>query len=236
VAWRLRAARADLHRVFDLTEGFSLPASLGSLRDAVAAIGDVRLVVIDPLTAVSSVHLSSGAVKIRAQITNPLEAFASDTGVALLIVHHFTKDGKTVGGSKTITDAARVVLQVKRSATRDTVRELSVLKSNVGSDSSVVPYVIAGTSDRDVHVEWLLDDDTAERETSRRETPEDRVLGVLRDAGEPMTGQEVAGRLRMSYGDVRVALHRLSASGHVVSPERGTYASQGTARLRQVAG
>ena len=230
VAWRLRAANAVLERVYDLTEGFTLPESLPPLQRAVGEIGDVRLVVIDPLSAVSSVHLSSGAVRIRRSITNPLETFAADTGVALLVVHHFTKDGKTVGGNKTLTDAARVVLGASRSGQRDSVRQLSVIKGNIVKDDAVLSYTITG-GPNGPRVEWL---DTGDDMEPIEDRTRDRVLTALKASVEPLGPQQLAGDASASYGAVRVALHRMAQTGEVFSPSRGLWTVPRVGGLRSV--
>lgn len=219
VAWRLRAACADPSRVYDMTEGFTLPESLPALTRAVSDVGDVRLVVIDPLSAVSSVHLSSGAVRIRGALTNPLEAFAADTGVALLVVLHLTKDDKTVQGSKTITDAARVVLSASRSRQRDSIRQLSVLKGNNIRDDAVMSYTITG-GPYGAHVEWL---DTADAEGLPEDRTRERVLTALRESAGPLSPQQLATDTGASYGAVRVALHRLGKAGEAFPPSRGLW-------------
>lgn len=219
VAWRLRAAQADVGRVFDMTDGFTLPESLPALARAVGEIGNVRLVVIDPLSAVSSVHLSSGAVRIRRSITNPLEAFASDTGVALLVVHHFTKDGKTVGGNKTLTDAARVVLGVSRSKQRESIRQLSVIKGNIVKDDGVMSYTITG-GPNGPHVEWL---DTGDTEELPEDKTRERVLTALRASEGPLGPQQLATDTGATYGSVRVALYRAGKAGEAFSPSRGLW-------------
>jgi len=63
-SWRLRAAPADLSRVHDMAlledgEPFELPDALPQLRRAIDLVGDVRLVVLDPLAALAAVPISS---------------------------------------------------------------------------------------------------------------------------------------------------------------------------------
>jgi predicted ATP-dependent serine protease len=227
VVQRLRAARADLARVIPFEDGFSLPESIPALKALCESVGDVRMIVIDPLSAVSSVALSSGPVKIRS-ITNALEALAGDTGAAVLIVHHFTKAGHKQGaagisGSKVWTDAARIVLSVSKSEIDPKVRNIEVLKSNISSDMRIVSYVIEQRESEEVpHVVFL--DDQSERGAPAINTTE-RVYQLLALAAEPMNGQQVANALRLTYGNAHVALHRLVKTGRVTRPERGLYAA-----------
>jgi hypothetical protein len=77
MAFRLRAAGADLARVHDVGDGFELPDSLPQLRVQLEAIPDLRLLVIDPLSAVSAVSLQAN-VTCRRNIVKPLQLLARD--------------------------------------------------------------------------------------------------------------------------------------------------------------
>lgn len=228
---RLKAASADLSRVYPYPDDFSLPDSIAGLHAfAKDVVGDVRLIVIDPLSAVSSVALSSGPVKIR-RITNALERMADDSGAALLIVHHFTKDaGKSgtsgISGSKVWTDAARVVLSVMPNEVTPQVRTLRVLKSNISSDASVVNYTIA-PDDSDPehgtpHVVYL-DDQSAPDDGGA--STNDRIMMLLDTADDALDSIAISDSLRISNGSARVSLSRLTKEGRVYRPARGLYAA-----------
>lgn len=216
---RLTAAGADLARVFDLTEEFSVPESLPALREVIEEIGDVRLVTVDPLSAVSSIALTSGSVRMRRLIMNPLERLARDKGLALVVVHHTVKSGR-VAGNKVITDAARMVLRVSLAAADDRIRLIHVEKTNIASmDAGDVAYTVAGTWP-DVCVGYLAapPDDTM---PTRPPTVAEQVLTLLRASETPVETHELASLTGAAYGTVRVALTRLKAGEQVVSPERG---------------
>ena len=160
-SWRLRAARADLRKVHDLTlledgEPFELPDALPQLRRAIDMIGDVRLIVLDPLAALASVPISSN-VTVRRAIITPLRALARDTGAAIVLIHHVTKSGK-VAGSQGLMDGLRQVLTVAKSEDDPRVRMLHVEKSNLAADDLPdVRYCIAGEWP-DTRVHWQLQD------------------------------------------------------------------------------
>ena len=216
--WRLQAAGADLERVYDVTDDFTLPDSLPGLREDMEAIGDVRLVVIDPLAAVSSIPITSGNVRIRKYLTQPLERFARDSGASVVVIHHTVKSGRTAG-SKAITDAARMVLRVARSAQDERIRVMTVDKTNIASDTAgAIAYTIAGTFP-DVRVQYLaLPDDEAPK---REPTTGEKVLTALIASPTPVETQHLAQELGIAYGTVRTALTRLKQAGEVYAPKRG---------------
>jgi hypothetical protein len=219
MTYRLSAAGANLARVYDMTEDFTVPESIPALRDAIKDIGDVRLVTIDPLSAVSSIALTSSNVRVRRMIINPLERLAKDQGLAIAVVHHTVKSGR-VAGTKGITDAVRMVLRVSRHDEK--TRLIHVEKCNIANDTAGdVAYTVTGNFP-DVRVQYLAapQDDTA---TPRPPTVAELVLGVLRGATEPLEGQEVARLCGASYGSVRVALTRLKSAGEVESPARNRW-------------
>jgi len=105
MAWRLRATGADLGKIFDLTTlesgaPFELPGSVAPLRALIDELGDVRLVVIDPLMAAVSRSISTNLAARR--MIAPLMRMAKETGVAVVMVHHTVKSGQ-IAGSKGLT-------------------------------------------------------------------------------------------------------------------------------------
>ncbi len=153
VAHRLKAANADLTRVYNLTvlpdgSPFNLPDSVPLLRQAMEDIGDVALVIIDPLYACVSKPVTTNAAARR--VTGPLERLANQTGCAIVLTHHTVKSGATAG-AKGLTDSVRCVLRIDRPRDAggvviggDSSRVLSVEKANVLSDEETLRYVISG--------------------------------------------------------------------------------------------
>lgn len=239
MAHRLRAEGADLSKVYDMTtDDFIIPDSLPALRETIDAIGDVRMIILDPLSAVSSIPITSGNVRIRRKLMMPLERLARDTGIALVAVHHTVKSGRTAG-AKAITDTARMVLRIARSPADDRVRVISVEKSNNSSDDIPdVAYTITG--DPPV-IRWVGMPDTGNTGRPEPSTAE-RILALL-DAGnsdnkgieygegDSLEVQEVARALHVAVGTVRVALTRLKSAGEVYSPARGRWALKPKATL-----
>jgi putative DNA primase/helicase len=122
---RLAAAGADLQRVhllaFAKTDGvtrtFSLQADLDRLGAKINAIGDVSLVVIDPITSYMGTKIDSHhTVDVRA-VLEPLQKFAERFDVAVLMISHPPKAGVTnvlnaVSGSGAFVDAPRMTFIV----------------------------------------------------------------------------------------------------------------------------
>lgn len=231
-AWRLRAARADLARVWDMTEDFSIPESLPILSSRIDDIGDVRLVVIDPLAdnlgfipgTHRQVSLTSGNVTLRRYVMRPLERLARDKGIALVVIHHTVKSGR-MAGSKGISDAARMVLRITRPEESQPLRLITVEKTNIASGSDQVGYLIGGTwpDVRVTYVEPPAEDSAAPVELS---CP-DRVLDALQQAPGPLRKSELPQLVGESYTNVGVALTRLKDAGLVVSPRRGFWTVPG---------
>jgi predicted ATP-dependent serine protease len=112
-----------------------------------SAAPNVRLVVLDPLNKLAGCKLRDNQV-VRNKIVEPLTQMAKrfallDQPLAIVLVHHFTKDGKTVAGSSAIVEEPRHVLEVKRTGD---LRKLRIYKSNIGRDTEDIgiDYYITG--------------------------------------------------------------------------------------------
>lgn len=168
VAHRLRAARADLTRVYDLTRldggsRFKLSADgkhvgdlaqLRGLVDQLEADGrNPRLVVIDPLAAV----LGWGTIQTNAgarRLVEPLQDMAKDTGIAVLVVAHTVKSG-LLQGSAGLPQALRTVWKVSRDPDNPAYRLLTLEKHNNLPDADPVRYGLAEDDEGGVRVAWL---------------------------------------------------------------------------------
>jgi hypothetical protein len=226
---RLTAAGADISRIFDLSAPggvpFELPGHLPVLRQAVTETR-ARLVVLDPLAGIAPIPLTSVA-RVRGLLA-PLRQLAQDTGTAIVITHHLTKGG-TVAGSRAIIDGVRSVLTLERDSADESIRVLSVAKSNMGSDDvPLVKYkVVSGTEA--ACIEYVTE--TA----GEAITAKDQVLAALPDGGSAVTGQEIAARSGMPYSNVRIMLARLVASGRACSPRHGTFSRASTTTGQEIA-
>jgi AAA domain len=226
-SWRLRAARADLGKVHDMTlledgEPFELPDSLPVLRRAIDLVGDVRLVVLDPLAALAAVPISSN-VTVRRAIITPLRALARDTGAAIVLIHHVTKSGK-VAGSQGLMDGLRQVLTVTKSEDDPRVRMLHSEKSNLAADDLPdVRYVIRGDWP-DTGIAWQLQDAAG--------PAQQRILTTVNSASGPLGLQAISTRSGVPYDSARVLVGRMVKQGLLSRTGWGTYTAAGTAQSR----
>jgi KaiC/GvpD/RAD55 family RecA-like ATPase len=228
LAWRLKAAGADLARVIDWSEPDGAPFRMGGkasmipgLHEMVAARGDVRLVIIDPLARCSAV--ATTAVKtVNVELMNPLRAMARKTGCAVVLIHHETKAG-TVAGGQGLYDSARSLLRVDKG--EDGVRSVRVEKSSMArDDAEPVRYRLTGSSWASTRVEWLGEDTQAAREG----TPaEHRILMALASSSRGLTLQKLASMTGLPYDSVRVLMTRLKGKGLAVNAIRGVWVLNG---------
>ncbi len=172
MSYRLRAAGADLSRVVDFTllDGgapFELPDSVGALRALVDELGDVRLIVIDPLLAVVSKPVSTNLAARR--VMAPLMRLAKETGTAVVCVHHTVKSG-AIAGSKGLTDVLRCVYTVRRDPENDAIRIMHLDKGN-NTVADDLRFTVIST-DAGPRAVWLSRDELTQRRTAwRRPAP-----------------------------------------------------------------
>jgi hypothetical protein len=144
---RLEAAGADLDRCHILREsggGFSLADDLPRLETALAAIEDVALVIIDPISAYLGAVNSHNNAQVRG-LLGPLADLATRCGAAVLAISHLSKsvEGEAisrVSGSIGFVAAARAAYFVARDPDDGERRLLLPLKNNLGVDSTGYAY------------------------------------------------------------------------------------------------
>jgi hypothetical protein len=226
VAWRLAAANANQANVFDMTEmpggEFSIPGDIPALREEMLRIGDVKLVIIDPLSQVSEKSLTANAT-VRRFVWGPLRQLAKDTGAAIVVMIHTVKSGE-FQGSKGLTDAARVVLKVTRDKQDPRVRVISVFKGNdVDDGAAEVCYTLTGQKPY-IKVEYVNRDDEADMEgLSDGERQVLTIVKTRQQAGQLTDAQKVAELLRIRASAASVRLHRMKAKGLVEKEAHGLY-------------
>lgn len=167
---RLESAGADLRRVSmvtgvrtgDALKSFSLREHLKFLRDLCKQQDDVRLIVIDPISAYLGDEEGHSNTKVR-NLLAPLSKLAQDFGVAVVAVTHLNKGGQGGGagsaiyramGSLAFTAAARTVHLVARDP-EDVERRLLVpIKNNLGQDRTGFGFTLGLTADGGTAVQW----------------------------------------------------------------------------------
>lgn len=151
---RLLAAGADLSRVFFVTGAridgevyaFDPSRDMSALQEQAQRIGDVRLIVVDPI--VSAVTGDSHKNTETRRALQPLVDLAALMGAAILGITHFSKGGQgsdptqRVIGSVAFGAVARVVLVAAKvkSDEGDDRRIFARSKSNIGPDDGGFEY------------------------------------------------------------------------------------------------
>lgn len=229
-AWRLRAAGANLAKVYDMTDDFSIPESLPELERQIDEIGDVRLVVIDPLAdnlgyvpgSKRQISLTSGNVTLRRHVMRPLERLARRKGIMLVVIHHTVKSGR-MAGSKGISDAARMVLRITRPDPTNPLRLITVEKTNIAGGDDIVGYTVTGKWP-DVHVTYVDAPEVQAPQAAPEKSTIEKLVDALTEHGTLAT-QELARKAEVDYQACRTALTRGAKKGLVWSPKRGHWAA-----------
>jgi putative DNA primase/helicase len=170
-------------------------------------IGDVRLVVIDPISAYMGNVDSHKNTDVRAILT-PIADFADACRVAILGVSHLNKSNaqealQRVSGSLAFVAAARAALIVVKDRGNPARRLLLPLKNNLGRDTGGLAFA--------VQTEWL----DSGIETSRIEWEPDPVMLTADEAMRVDTDPERAGERE----DAKRFLRELLKDGPVMATE-----------------
>jgi putative DNA primase/helicase len=153
---RLTAAGAELSRVHivsavttDDRSGrrlFNLQTDLSALEEAIAHVGDVRLVIIDPVSSYLGKVDSHKNAEVRT-VLEPIVEMASRLRVAVVAVTHFSKGGGTsanhrIIGSIAFVAAARAAFIVSRDPDDENRRLFVPSKNNLGPDRDGLAFRI----------------------------------------------------------------------------------------------
>ena len=153
---RLMAMRAECQRVYFIAgmrengerRAFDPAMDMAALAAAIASVGDVRLLIVDPIvSAVAGDDKSNNEVRRSLQ---PLADLASTYGVAVLGISHFTKSSQgrapveRVTGSLAYGALVRLVMGVGEYAQPDGTKHPIVtrLKTNIGRPGDGFLYQI----------------------------------------------------------------------------------------------
>lgn len=153
---RLEAAGADLERVFILDavleedgtrpRAFNMAVDLPRLGQMLEHIGDVALIVIDPITAYLGGTDSHKNADMRA-LLSLLADLAAKHGVAVVCVSHLNKGGSgealmRVTGSLAFVAAARAAFLIARDKEDKHRRLFLPIKNNIGNDESGLAFCV----------------------------------------------------------------------------------------------
>ena len=175
-----------------------------------------RLVVIDTLAKVrdakghdqTNYEADYGAV-------GELKALADQYGVAIVLVHHQRKMEAddpidTVSGTTGLTGAVDTVLVLYRTGQGTTLygrgRDIEEVEKAISFDADLCLWRVEGEA-RDIH---RSDERTA-------------IIGVLADATEALSPQEIADLAELPYKSIRMMLTRMVKAGEIKREGRGRY-------------
>lgn len=191
---RLEAAGADLERVFILDavldetgtrpRAFNLTTDLPRLGVMLSHIGDVALIVIDPITAHLGGTDSHKNADIRA-LLSPLGELAAKHEAAIVCVSHLNKGSggeaiTRVTGSLAFVAASRAAFLIVRDKEDKHRRLLLPIKNNIGNDESGLAFSVESHSlPKNIEtsrVSWELEPVliTADEAVAPQGDPEDR--------------------------------------------------------------
>lgn len=206
------------------------------LTNQIREIGDVRLIVIDPLGSFLGATDGNSETQVRALMA-PLVKCAHETNACVVIVAHHKKGGheglsgtsaQMISGSQAVGAYSRSVLQV---AEDDEHRKYLIhSKHNLSAKQDPLEYSIVGDGDGLPVFEWIGVADITEADLFRKSTPKDQqaksmdaadfLCGVLKNG--PMTEQDInthARNSKVNRAELIMASKRL---GIVVKQQGGT--------------
>lgn len=116
IAPRLAAAGAKLDKVKILEavrdgsgdHKFSLQADIDKLKDACKQIGDVVLIILDPLSSYLGTEVDTHRNSAVRAVLDPVNKLADDLGCAILSISHFNKGGSKTAVNRVMESAAFV--------------------------------------------------------------------------------------------------------------------------------
>jgi hypothetical protein len=143
---RLIAMGANRERLHIINEPFVFGNDCKRLQDTIIALG-AKLVIIDPFTSFLSKSHNMNAAQSVGNLIRDLSKVAHDTGTAIVIVCHLTKNvlGKEINwhlGSSDIMNAARSVLSATRLNDDEDVVVVKHLKSTLSKKAKPFYYEI----------------------------------------------------------------------------------------------
>lgn len=128
----------ELMRFDDISDNFSLRTDTALLKELIEEIGNVSLVIVDPISSFVVGMDSNDGSAVRS-VTDPLISLAADLGVCVLCIAHNNKSGANrkdidrVAGSKQWVAAARMVYSVERDPNDSDRRLVMPIKSNLST-------------------------------------------------------------------------------------------------------
>jgi putative DNA primase/helicase len=180
----------------EVSRSFNLKTDLTRLEAMLNEIGDVALIVIDPITAYLGNTDSHKNAEVRALLA-PLGELAARHGGAVVCVSHLNKSGNSealmcVTGSLAFVAAARAAYIVARDNDDPERRLFLPLKNNIGRDHSGLAFRVEGyhlpNGIATSRVVWEQDPVAITADEAMAPTSDPEAQTALDDAKEFLTG------------------------------------------------
>ena len=235
---RLRACGADLSKVKNVPgvevrgedgeRHVDIATDLGLVGEVVRELGDVRLIVVDPVDAYLGAVDSHKKAEVQ-NVLNKLNRFAQDHRLAALAVAHLNKGNPSAGtkaiyrvmGSLGFISVARTAWLVERAKDDPERRIFASMKMSHGKEPNALAYKLAEspTVPGAAYVDWepdpidmQADDALGERSGSQRDEAARFLIEVLRNG--PLPAREVIAQ-GDDAGFSKSTLHRAKEAASV---------------------
>ena len=205
-----------------------LERHLGCIRDAIVEIGNVGLLIIDPIMALLGNSVDSYRDQDVRKVITPLGRLAEELNLAILIVRHPNKGSSNNallrgGGSMAFIGAARVGWVVGKHPDNPDIRVLAISKSNIGTMDASLEFRL--TNDETygcARIEWLgsskltadnLYEDQNSEEKSLTDEAKEWLEEFLSQGGiDKATIKREAQKLGFSEKSLRLAREKLGVT------------------------
>ena len=216
----------------DIERPFSLVVDIPQLERALANVGDVRLVVVDPISAYLGSKDSHKDSEIRG-VLSPLATLAEKYGVAVIGILHLTKNGQQKAllralGSVAFVAAARTVFAVGQDPDDPGKRVLVGVKNNLAAEPDALAFRIIedgslvweGAVDG-ADAETILSSGGTKGERTERNEAKDFLTDLLRDGPIQAKEAQKAARsngisestLKRAKSDLNIGSERVDGIG-----------------------
>lgn len=175
-----------------------LERHLECIKAAIEAIGNVGLLIIDPIMALLGNSVDSYRDQDVRKVTTPLARLAEELNLAILIVRHPNKGSSNNallrgGGSMAFIGSARVGWVVGKHPDNPDIRVLAISKSNIGTMNESLEFQLTNDETYNcARIEWIgsskltadnLYEDQNSEEKSLTEEAMDWLTEFLSDGG-----------------------------------------------------
>ncbi len=202
-----------------------LERHLECIREAIQEIGNVGLLIIDPIMALLGSSVDSYRDQDVRKVVTPLGRLAEELNLAILIVRHPNKGSSSNallrgGGSMAFIGAARVGWVIGKHPDNPDIRVLAISKSNIGTMKESLEFQLSNDETYNcARIEWLgsskltadnLYEDQNTEEKSSTEEAIEWLTEFLADGGMDFpTIKREAAKYGMSDKSLRRAREKL---------------------------